>query len=149
MLCFKPAVHPFVLQISNLLSDGIPPFVGGTNGVTNGSTWTVDGSSVATGLSLPIKPAAGDLLGTTITNIGPAGKFVQNTWSGQDRGYSLSGYANNAVVGRLILDSKGELPRERSSILRVPTSVLPMHCMSTILSCGITPPITETRSSAM
>jgi hypothetical protein len=91
-------------------TDGIPPFTGGTNGVTNGCTWTVGTNSTVAGISLPIKPAVGDLLGTTITDIDPAGKFVQNTWSGQDRGYSLSGYTNNAVVGRLVLDSQGLAP---------------------------------------
>jgi hypothetical protein len=104
------ASRSLTLTATNLLTDGVVPFAGGTNGVTNASIWTVGGISTSVGFNLPIKPQSGDLLGTTVTNIGPAGKLIVNTWSGQDRGYSLSGYTNNAVVGRLVLDSQGLAP---------------------------------------
>ena len=91
-----------ILQATNLLTDG--------GGATNGNIWSV-GSTNGTGgngLALMIKPLAGDLLGTTITNYVPGpNKQVNNTWAGQDRGSSTSGYTNNAAVGRLILDALG------------------------------------------
>lgn len=60
------------------------------------------------GLQMLVKPATGDLLGTTIYvyDIG-ANKQVFNVWAGEDRGISNSGYTDNAAVGRLILDAYG------------------------------------------
>jgi len=50
-----------------------------------------------------VKPATGDLLGTTISNAIPSqNAFI--TWPGEDRGCSPAGYANNMAVGRLILN---------------------------------------------
>lgn len=89
------------LRATNLLTD---------TGVTNGSVWTVQSTngSGGNGLIMPVKPALGDLLGTTITNnaAGP-NKQVINMWAGQDRGVSVNGYTNNEAVGRLILDAFG------------------------------------------
>lgn len=91
------AGRSLTLQVTNLLTD---------NCLTNGNIWTVGAASVGTGISLPIKPSAGDLLGTTITNIAPVNTRVINTWAGTNFGLSTSGYTNNAAVGRLILDVK-------------------------------------------
>jgi len=91
------------LAATNLLTDTGPS-------PTNGNIWTLGGSSVGSGFNLPIKPALGDLLGTTITNIAPTNKNVINIWAGVNRGSSNSGYTNNAAVGRLILDALGASP---------------------------------------
>src|ERR1035437_5869431 len=95
------AGRSLTLQATNLLID---------TGVTNGSIWSVGAASIGAGLNLPIHPALGDLLGTTITNIAPTNKNVINIWAGVDRGSSNSGYTNNAAVGRLILDALGASP---------------------------------------
>ena len=95
------AGRSLTLQATNLLTD---------TGVNNGNTWTVGASSLV-GLNLPILPAAGDLLGTTISEVASASKNVANTWAGQDRGVSTSGYLNNAAVGRLILNAVSVPPR--------------------------------------
>jgi len=101
------AGRSLTLQVTNLLTDGVP---NGTEGLTNGNVWLVQStnSSGGNGLILPIKPAAGDLLGTTISNYaaGP-NKLVANLWAGQDRGVSANGYTNNVAVGRLVLDAIG------------------------------------------
>jgi hypothetical protein len=89
------AGRSLTLQVTNLLTDG---------GADNGNSWSVGGSSLV-GLNLPIKPAAGDLLGTSISETASASKNVVNTWAGQDRGISNSGYLNNAAVGQLILSA--------------------------------------------
>lgn len=82
-------------QVTNLFTD---------TGVSNGNVWFSDGGSSLTGLNLPIKPVAGDLLGTTINVIAPQpNKTVKNTWAGQDLGVSTSGYTNNEAIGQLIL----------------------------------------------
>jgi hypothetical protein len=90
-----------VLTATNLLTD---------TGVTNGSVWSIQNtnSTGGNGLIMPIKPLAGDLLGTTIYNYsaGP-NKQVLNVWAGQDRGANTGGYTNNEAVGRLILDAAG------------------------------------------
>jgi len=88
------------LTATNLLTD---------NGVVGG-TWTVGanyaGYSSGAGLVLPIKPAAGDLLGTTINNIAVSGVKITDTWSGTDNGYATTGYHNNAAIGQLVLDAQ-------------------------------------------
>jgi hypothetical protein len=60
--------------------------------------------SVGSGFNLPIKPALGDLLGTTITLAAPTHENVVNTWAGTDRGLSTAGYTNNEAIGQLILN---------------------------------------------
>lgn len=90
-----------VLTTNGLLSDG---------GISSSNYWSVGGAA-GVGLSLPVKPAFGDLLGTTITNIAPTNKVVKNTWSARDFGVSLAGYTNNQAVGRLILNVYGTAPQ--------------------------------------
>jgi hypothetical protein len=94
------------LIATNLLTD---------NGVTNGSTWLLGtnyvGIGSGSGLILPVKPAFGDLLGTTITNVAVSGTLLNDTWAGQDRGVSVAGYSNNVAIGQLVLDAQGSSPR--------------------------------------
>jgi hypothetical protein len=97
------AGRSLTLAVTNLLTD---------TGVTNGNTWSVGAvANTGSGLSLPIKPPLGDLLGTTITNIAPTNKNVFVTWAGRDFGVSTAGYTNNVAVGRLFLDSFGASPQ--------------------------------------
>jgi hypothetical protein len=91
------AGRSLTLQVANLL----------TEGVTSGNSWSVGGAGSA-GLNLPIKPLAGDLLGTTISCTAPGpNKQVVNTWAGLDYGASPAGYTNNVAVGVLVLDALG------------------------------------------
>ena len=54
---------------------------------------------------MTVKPASGDLRGTTINVFAPPpNKTVANIWAGEDRLVSNSGFTNNAAVGKLILD---------------------------------------------
>lgn len=97
------------LYATNVLTD---------TGVTNGNQWTLGSAYVgsgggyvsAPGLVLPLKPASGDLLGTTIHSIAPVGTQTTHTWSGEDRGYSVLGFSNNAAIGQLLLDAEGPPP---------------------------------------
>lgn len=60
--------------------------------------------SSALGVSLLQRPVKGDLLSTEITASVPAGGRYFIEWSGEDRGVTYSGFANNGSLGRLILD---------------------------------------------
>jgi hypothetical protein len=87
------------LTATNLLTDlvtnapTVAPF-------TNANNWTV-----GRGLNLPVKPAAGDLLGTVITDTAAPGVEVTHLWAAEDRGATNSaGFLNNAAIGKLILD---------------------------------------------
>jgi hypothetical protein len=62
------------------------------------------------GFSLPVKPSASDLLGTTFHT--EAGDFVEadHFWSGQDFGVTNAGYFNNAELGKLIIGPAGNSP---------------------------------------
>ena len=96
------AGRSLTLQVTNSLTD---------DGVTNGNVWSLGGASLV-GLNLPLFPNnltnCGDLLGTMISiSSPPPNKLVVNTWAGQDRGLSNSGYTNNVAVGLLTLDAVG------------------------------------------
>ena len=68
--------------------------------LTNGNIWSAgDG-----GLSLLVKPDAGDLLGTTIRDTASDNTSVPIVWAGADLGASSDGFLNNAALGRLILN---------------------------------------------
>jgi hypothetical protein len=73
------------------------------SGQGSGNVWTLQN-----GLQLNVKPAAGDLLGTTIHTIAPNFATVQHLWAGEDRGATAAGYVNNEAVGVLILDAQGD-----------------------------------------
>jgi hypothetical protein len=85
-----------------------------TDGGSLSNAWSLgannSGAGIAYGLNLAVKPLAGDLLGTTITNIATANSLIREFWSGEDRGYSLAGYSNNVAIGQLILDARGNIP---------------------------------------
>ena len=99
------AGRSLTLSATNLLTDGI---ASGSTSVTNGNIWTVGSVAISNGkgLSLPVNPTNGDLLGTTITNIAPAGVVFTITSAGNDYGVSTAGFTNNMAIGRLILDGK-------------------------------------------
>lgn len=92
------------LTVTNLLTDG--------DSISN--FWATGFGNVgignATGLVLPIRPAIGDLHGTTITNTAVTGSLVNNQWAAADFGYSNAGYTNNASLGYLVLDAQGPNP---------------------------------------
>jgi hypothetical protein len=100
------------LAVTNVLTDGISNlaliyqanpayptnYLSGV--VTNGNTWNVGNG----GVSLLAKPAAGDLLGTTISVTASFNTAVPIIWAGTDLGASSDGFLNNAALGRLVLD---------------------------------------------
>ena len=112
---FLQASRSLTLMVTNLLTD---------TGITNGSAWVVGTNSIGTGIYMPFKPAAGDLLGTSITNYAPVNRNVIYTWAGNDFnvsstwdpdnfGASTAGYSDNVAVGRLILDALGPTPNTK------------------------------------
>jgi len=100
------AGRSLTLGATNLVTDQIAP---GPTTLTNGNIWTVGATAInnGKGLSLPLNPRNGDLLGTTITNIAPANVVYTFTWAGNDRGATTAGFSNNAAIGRLILNGQG------------------------------------------
>jgi hypothetical protein len=99
------AGRSLTLLSTNLLTDQI---VSGSASLTNGNIWTVGAAAISNGkgLSLPLNPTNGDLLGTTITSIAPANVQFTVTWAGNDYGAAAAGFTNNAAVGRLILNGQ-------------------------------------------
>jgi hypothetical protein len=100
------------LTVSNQLTD---------SDATNGSFWSVGGLApnassgvyLNNGFNLPVLPtniAVGDLHHTSVTNIAPSGKLINNLWAALDRGAQPAGYTNNVAVGRLVFDSLGTAP---------------------------------------
>ncbi len=82
-----------VLDIDSSLAD---------NGFTSSNT-----ISFRDGISLPTKPALGDLLGSTLQTIAPMFGLVDHIWAGEDRGPTAAGFLNNVAVGRLTFTSLG------------------------------------------
>jgi hypothetical protein len=64
------------------------------------------------GFNLLVKPAAGDLLGTTFQDQPPNFIEVSHAWAGENRGVSAAGYSNNAAIGQLVLTSPSLLPAQ-------------------------------------
>ena len=91
------AGQALTLNLTDYLDDG--SLSAGADTVTNKNIWYA-----GYGINLPVLPSQSSLLATTITNVGPAGAIVYNTWAAQDRGPVPAGYATNAAVGQLILD---------------------------------------------
>jgi hypothetical protein len=89
------APRSLTLTVTNELTD---------MGYTNNNVWRVGSASVGLGFNLPVKPAIGDLLGTTITLAAPTNRTVTSVWAGEDRGLSSEGYTNNVAIGEFILD---------------------------------------------
>jgi hypothetical protein len=63
--------------------------------------------SCASGFNLLVKPATGDLLGTTFQTTAAARSSVTHTWAGLDLGPTLAGFSNNAAIGSLVLAAGG------------------------------------------
>ena len=59
------------------------------------------------GFNLLVKPATGDLLGTTFQTTAAVRSSVTHTWAGQDLGPTLAGFSNNAAIGSLVLEAGG------------------------------------------
>ena len=77
--------------------------------VSNQITDDASGSPVSNiwrfgyGMYMPIKPATGDLLGTSITLTSPTNAEVDIIWPGVDMGMTTAGFTNNVAVGQLTL----------------------------------------------
>jgi hypothetical protein len=84
------ALRQITLSITNLLDDG---------GVKGSNVWAAGND----GFRLLQRPAAGDLLGTTIANIAGPLVVVPNRWDGEDRGRDVAGFLNNGALGKLTL----------------------------------------------
>jgi len=56
------------------------------------------------GINLPVKPATGNLLGTTVNLAAPQFSFSESFWAAEDLGPTQAGYQNNAALGVLSLD---------------------------------------------
>lgn len=93
------------LIATNLLTD---------TGVTNGNIWELGynypGYGSWTGLVLPVKPANGDLRGTTIIEVAVTNNLINSLWAGADLGAVNAGFTNNAAIGQLVLDAQGSAP---------------------------------------
>jgi hypothetical protein len=88
---------------------------------SNANVWTLGSgnSGSANGLVMPVKPAAGDLLATTIGMTAPApNKIISSTWAGTDFGVSVNGYNNNVAIGQLSLNAQG--PNSTFSFTGIP-----------------------------
>lgn len=60
---------------------------------------------VTRGFQMLVKPATGDLLGTTMETVLPSFAQIDHSWAGEDRGESSAGYVNNAALGSLIIST--------------------------------------------
>ncbi len=76
-----------------------------TNSLTDTGAAGTNRVDVALGFSLTVKPASGDLLGTTIRTTARFNLDVPHVWAGTDFGPVAAGYTNNAALGRLLIDT--------------------------------------------
>lgn len=76
-----------------------------TNSLTDTGTSGTNRVNCALGFNLTVKPAFGDLLGTTIYTTAPFNRDVPHVWAGNNLGPVPAGFTNNAALGRLLLDT--------------------------------------------
>ena len=76
-----------------------------TNSLSDGGAGSGNVFVCSNGFNLWIKPATGGLLGTTINDTVLSGAEADHVWAGQDFGATVTGYSNNAAIGKLILDA--------------------------------------------
>jgi hypothetical protein len=83
-----------------------------TSGLSDAGPTSSNLFRVSNGFNLLVKPAAGDLLGTTIQD-SPL-NFIEedHIWAGQDRGASPAGYKDNVAIGKLILRVQSTTPAQ-------------------------------------
>ncbi len=102
------------LAAQDLKMRGLYALVRGTGylSITNTFSDTGAGSGnelvVNNGFHLLRRPAGGDLFGTSLRTVAAPFAYVVHTWNAADHGATPEGFANNAAVGRLILDGGGE-----------------------------------------
>lgn len=75
-----------------------------TLSVTNALRAGTNAWLVNDGVNVPVKPATGDLLNTTIYSLGQASSSTYHVWPGMDRGRTVAGFADNMALGMLTLD---------------------------------------------
>ncbi len=80
-----------IINVTNSFTDAGPEFE---------NVW-----EVADGFHLLRKPRTGDLFGTRLHTRAPRFVSVAHSWAADDRGARAAGFTNNAVIGRLVLDS--------------------------------------------
>jgi len=80
-----------------------------TNSLTDTGASGTNRINCALGFSLTVKPATGDLLGTTIFTTAPFNREVPHVWAATNLGPVAAGYSNNAALGRLLLDTSNNV----------------------------------------
>jgi hypothetical protein len=72
----------------------------GDAGASSGNRWDCQD-----GFNLPIKPKFGDLFGTTVQSTPATFARTSHSWAAVDRGATVDGFKDNAVIGRLVLNA--------------------------------------------
>ena len=84
-----------------------------TNALFDSGAGASNTFTVQNGFSMPLKPATGDLLGTTLQTV--ASRFssitIPHSWAGGDRGVSTAGYTDNVALGKLVFGNQAASPR--------------------------------------
>lgn len=74
-----------------------------TGGLSDAGPSSGNAFRAGDGFNLLVKPASGDLLGTTFQDQPPNFIEAVHTWAADDRGASAAGYSDNTAIGKLIL----------------------------------------------
>ncbi len=86
------------LDVTSSITDGVSAGAGLTPGMVN--YW-----QLSAGFNMPVNPAAGNLLGTEIRTTASGYNVASHVWAGVDYPDDpVAGFANNVVIGHLVLD---------------------------------------------
>ncbi len=91
------AARAIVMDVSDVLDDG--SLMAMVENVTNKNVW-----ATGAGVTLKQLPKWSSLLATTITNTAHPYAPVLVQWGATNNGCSVTGFVNNAAVGRMVLD---------------------------------------------
>ncbi len=76
-------------------------FLAVTNSLLDLGSTAPNHVTVADGFHLVVKPATGDLLGTTFETSAGQFRSITHTWAAEDRGATRAGFTDNAAIGTL------------------------------------------------
>jgi hypothetical protein len=99
--CTITAGRQLNFNVTNSLFDSLYDLGYGI-GSSSGNTLTCDH-----GFNLPLKPATGDLLGTTIRSITSGRVQIDHLWAATNLGPTVAGFLNNVAIGKLVLTHSG------------------------------------------
>ena len=95
------------LKLASYQQSSVALYLSATNSLSDTGAGANNTLTCYDGFNLLIKPKTGDLFGTTLRTQVPQFRAVDHSWAAEDRGPTVAGFSNNAVIGHLTIAVPG------------------------------------------